>query len=103
MDVSKKGNGKISIPGDLTVVNEVLAKSLKISDNAMFEGDVVVKGKLISLLEPEVKEEKKYENIFYLGEPDKNGTWRLISEQETGMLHIEKREEDEWVTKQSIL
>lgn len=105
MDVSKKGKGQITMPGDLKVTSSISAKSISLQESATIEGDLIVKGNIIGLPQPEEKkaEGPKIVDAVHLGDPDVDGAWRIRMDDENGMLFIEKREDGEWVAKQGLL
>lgn len=98
MELSKKGKSQVSMPGSLNVSGDLSSKNIKVSENAVIEGDLVVNGKISG----NISIEKSNDTFINLGQPDTEGSWRLRVDND-GYLNIEKFEEGEWTLKQSIM
>ena len=96
MDISKRGNSEVTMPGNLNV-KAVKAKAINVAEDAVIEGDLIVKGKVLN----EVSS-PKHEKVFHLGNPDEDGCWKLYVDDE-GLLCFERREGDTWILKQSLM
>jgi hypothetical protein len=82
---TQKSTNKTTLMGDLEV-----------KGMSTINGDLVVKGNIISS-----DQQKKYDNVVYLGDPMMNGSWRLRSD-DNEMMVIERFVDGFWIVKQSI-
>lgn len=95
MELSKK-DGKVTFSSILNVMKQVITRDLSVTgntelNNTTISGDLKVSGKIYEL--------NKEPNTVYLGDKNVDGSWRIYVD-ESMDLHIQKNEDNEWVSKQ---
>lgn len=109
VDVNKQG--KVNIPGDLNVKNNLNSVNLNVDKNLQVNGETVmentvIKGDLtvfgnINRIGDETNEHVVKDGILYLGDPSLENSWRINVRE--GELYFENKLNGEWIVKQSIM